>query len=88
MPDVVYWEVMDRDRGCTAHRAGFALDVACSGRLHVHHIRLRSQGGEDDPTNLTVLCDLHHRWVHDIDRAAAEACGLIVRGAYRTGRAV
>ena len=33
--------------------------------LHAHHIRHRSQGGSDDPSNLVTLCAFHHqRGVH------------------------
>ncbi len=40
--------------GCTAQR-----------NLHTHHIRFRSAGGSDEPTNLTTLCAAHHhRGVH------------------------
>ncbi len=33
--------------------------------LHAHHIRFRSHGGSDDPSNLVSLCAFHHqRGVH------------------------
>lgn len=32
--------------------------------LDVHHIEYRSQGGNDDPHNLIVLCSRHHELVH------------------------
>jgi hypothetical protein len=31
-----------------------------TGRLQVHHIRFRSAGGSDEPSNLTVQCVGHH----------------------------
>lgn len=37
---------------------GYALLV------DVHHLIPRSQGGEDDATNLSVLCPNHHREIH------------------------
>jgi hypothetical protein len=34
----------------------------CTAReVEVHHIVYRSQGGSDDPSNLTSLCPFHHR---------------------------
>jgi hypothetical protein len=34
----------------------------CTAReIEVHHIVYRSQGGNDDPSNLTSLCPFHHR---------------------------
>jgi hypothetical protein len=36
----------------------------CTAReLEVHHIVYKSQGGSDDPSNLTSLCPFHHRMV-------------------------
>jgi hypothetical protein len=32
--------------------------------LDVHHKKHRSQGGGDEPGNLTVLCSAHHQFVH------------------------
>lgn len=53
----------------------------CTGRLHVHHIRLRSQGGSHDPDNLVTLCGgpgagNAHDWVHN-NPAEAALFGLI-----------
>lgn len=81
MPTEVRDEVLARDLDCVAHRMGFALDVPCWGPLHVHHKRLRSQGGLNHPDNLITLCETHHRHAHDVDRRGAELAGLIVRGA-------
>jgi len=38
----------------------------CGGRrhLHVHHIRFRSQGGDDSTENLLTLCWRCHRLIH------------------------
>ena len=47
-------EILERDRyscqfpGCT------------NRRVEIHHIHFRSQGGDDDPTNLLCLCPQHH----------------------------
>jgi 5-methylcytosine-specific restriction endonuclease McrA len=50
------------------HRDGYTCQ---SGRkckhsvpLHVHHIVFRSQGGGDDPANLTTLCETCHDDLH------------------------
>ena len=48
--------VLDRDGWrCTA--------PGCTARanLEKHHVRYRSQGGADDPSNLTTLCRFHHQ---------------------------
>jgi len=39
---------------------------SCGSRnaLHVHHVRFRSQGGEDSMDNLLVLCSACHEGVH------------------------
>lgn len=65
--------VLDRDsHRCQFHRRplttaemGVYGDVCGNGDLHVHHIRRRSQGGTDDPSNLVTLCATHHKYVHD-----------------------
>ncbi|MCP3994115.1 MAG: hypothetical protein GY722_03480 [bacterium] len=46
-----------RDGGCTIG--------GCHSRyrLQVHHIRMRSNGGDHDPDNLTTLCWFHHHVV-------------------------
>jgi hypothetical protein len=35
-----------------------------SPKLHVHHVIFRSQGGSDDPSNLTTLCETCHDDLH------------------------
>lgn len=55
---------------------------ACGGPSlfpHLHHRKLRSQGGEHTPENL-IACDwrCHHAIHNEIPRADAEAWGLIV----------
>ena len=79
MPREVAETVLARDRWCVAHRMGYQWDVPCKGRAHIHHAVLRSQGGRDHPDDLLLLCDLHHHYVHNVDRAGAEECGLIRR---------
>lgn len=36
----------------------------CSERLEVHHIKFRSNGGSDKPSNLITLCEKHHKELH------------------------
>lgn len=48
----------------------------CLGRLHVHHIQRRSQGGPNLPGNLITLCTNHHGWVHEHPKLA-KAAGLL-----------
>jgi 5-methylcytosine-specific restriction endonuclease McrA len=51
----------------------------CTGTLHVHHIRLRAQGGSNHPDNLVTLCGgpgSAHDWVH-ANPAEAALFGLI-----------
>jgi 5-methylcytosine-specific restriction endonuclease McrA len=79
-------EPMDPDlRDAVLRRDGHSCQLRhlvehdCRGEPHVHHIRLRSQGGEDSMDNLVTLCPDAHDWVHNRDRARAEALGLIVR---------
>ena len=71
--------IRDQHR-CQAHNWGFALNVPCSVGLHVHHRKLLSHGADHSFDNLLTLCDAHHRHAHDVDRAGAEATGIIVRG--------
>ena len=54
-------------------------DIECNGRLHAHHVILRSQGGPGTVDNGLTVCALHHLHAHDVDRAGAEAAGIIRR---------
>lgn len=36
----------------------------CCDKLHVHHIKYRSHGGSDAPSNLITLCEKHHHSLH------------------------
>ena len=83
-PDVAYQvRLRDQDR-CQAHAHGFDLDTKCAGRIHLHHKRLRSQGGPDTVDNIVTMCQTHHTRAHDVIRAVAEACDIIRRSSYRT----
>jgi len=80
MPEDVVAQVYARDGDCRAWSMGFALDERCRGRPHVHHRRLRSQGGENTVENCVLICEHHHDLAHNVRRAEAEAAGVIVRG--------
>jgi len=85
MPDSIRRQVLVRDGWqCQAHNYEYALHVRCSGPLHVHHRRLKGMGGTSrtdvhDPDFLLTLCARHHTYAHDVDRAGANAAGVIVR---------
>jgi ATP-dependent DNA helicase RecQ len=49
--------ILQRD-GWRCQRCGAAL------QLHVHHLQLRSRGGEDADSNLITLCNRCHAAAH------------------------
>ena len=55
-----------RRRAVLLREDGLCAVPGCSRPAqHEHHMRYRSQGGSDDPTNLVGLCAMHHlRGVH------------------------
>jgi 5-methylcytosine-specific restriction endonuclease McrA len=56
--DEIRARVLARDEHrCTVSRL---LGGECRGRLHVHHIEPRSEGGTDDEDNLATVCARHH----------------------------
>jgi 5-methylcytosine-specific restriction endonuclease McrA len=66
-------EVADRCGG----RCEARIEGVCTGWLeHVHHRRLRSQGGSDDPSNLVGICRKCHDHAHRNPKLAGEL-GLI-----------
>jgi hypothetical protein len=70
-------EVKKRSGGlCEANWPGVCPDGPHRGE-NVHHVVLRSQGGADDVDNGLHLCHLVHTHAHDVDRAGAEARGII-----------
>ena len=59
IPQAIRNQVMRRDHGrCVV--PGFRA----SRHLAVHHLQHRAHGGSHDPMNLVVLCDGHHRQLH------------------------
>jgi hypothetical protein len=52
--------VWKRDHGrCRVPGCRATRNLAC------HHVEFRSQGGDHDPQNLMLLCDGHHKLLHD-----------------------
>jgi len=67
--------VFQRDGRC---RLAGSLLGPCLGRLTPHHLWKSGQGGPDHPCNIITLCEFHNGLVEDMDRADAEALGLVV----------
>ena len=59
IPPAIRREVMRRDRGCCV-----VPGCTHSTFVDVHHIDLRSEGGDHNPNGLVVLCSAHHRATH------------------------
>lgn len=51
--------LMDRDQGCRFNGCGR------KGKLHAHHVIEYRNGGRTTTKNLVMLCDFHHRAVHN-----------------------
>lgn len=68
-------EVLERDEH-TCQLSGLMDGHHCTGRLEVHHVLRRSQGGSNDPLNLITLCAGAHGWVHG-NPAEAALFGLL-----------
>jgi hypothetical protein len=78
VPPAVRRQVMRRD-------GGRCVVPGCSNAIFVdlHHIRLRSEGGDHDPDTLVVLCAAHHRAEHrgQLIIEGRVSTGLLVRHA-------
>lgn len=59
----------------------------CRGELTPHHLWKSGQGGPDNPCNVLTLCKFHNGLVETMDRADAEALGLVVRWGETCGHA-
>jgi hypothetical protein len=52
--------VWARDQGrCRVPGCRATRNLAC------HHVEFRSRGGDHDPTNIVLICDGHHKLLHD-----------------------
>lgn len=69
-----------RVRQAVAERSGFVCEVCREARaVHIHHRKLRSQGGRHEPANLLHLCNRCHRDVH-ANPERSYSLGFLVRG--------
>jgi hypothetical protein len=59
-------QVMARDRGRCTHVDHSGNRCESERWLHIHHINPVSQGGGNEPANLTTLCSFHHDLVHQL----------------------
>ena len=72
--------VHDRSRGCCEA----ASEAPCGARGvhpadHIHHVKMRSQGGSNDLSNLLHVCTAAHVWIH-ANPAVSYELGLLERG--------
>ncbi len=82
VPPAIRRQVMRRDRGrCIVPGCRHAIWV------DLHHVELRSEGGEHDVDNLITLCGAHHRALHrgQLIVEGRVSSGLIFRHADGTG---
>lgn len=72
-PDIRKWDYQKGNqkgfyntKAYVLHRDGYQCQKCKTkkGKLHVHHIVFRSNGGTDSPENLIVLCPACHNKVH------------------------
>ena len=71
-------EVIERSQG----RCEAAVEGVCRGPgTQAHHIRRRSQGGTDDPSNLLWVDGACHTEIHRLP-AWAESVGLLRRSSF------
>jgi hypothetical protein len=59
VPPKVRAEIKSRSKGwCEAQ--------PCVNRAdHLHHRKMRSQGGDHSALNVLAVCSFHHQWIHD-----------------------
>lgn len=63
-----------------AARSGGVCELGCGARaVHVHHRKLRSQGGRHELGNLLHVCHAHHESAH-ANPARSYALGWLVPG--------
>ncbi|MBW7877512.1 MAG: HNH endonuclease, partial [Candidatus Cloacimonetes bacterium] len=73
IPQHILNQVILRDKGrCSFQKHG----RRCSHRRHldIHHIKPVKDGGQNTVENLTILCEVHHTYLHhreEIDRSLA-----------------
>lgn len=55
------------DFACQAHQLDLCEESCGESRLsklHVHHLKMRINGGSHELDNLLTLCELHHEQIH------------------------
>lgn len=63
IPAEVKRQIYERDHGtCQAPSCELSRDNG--GVMNIHHIRPEQFGGTEDPNNLILLCDIHHKEMH------------------------
>lgn len=79
MPGGVARMVIARADG---HCEAMIIAAGCTGRAeHLHHRKLRSQGGEHTVENVVHICHRCHRWIHHHPAQSYE-WGLLVKGSH------
>ena len=63
--------VISADGGCCRF-------CGVTSNLHVHHVRYRSEGGEDAMENLITLCGDHHAIVHSNKNLYQNICFSVI----------
>lgn len=63
IPDSVRQFCYKRDQG-TCQEPGCKLTRHNGGIMNLHHIQPEQFGGQDIPSNLITLCDIHHKNMH------------------------
>lgn len=81
VPEQVRAAVLERAGGQCEARSKLPT-LACSGRIHLHHVLRRSQGGSDTVANLLAVCSTHHHHIHGFPEHAYQL-GLLRKRAPR-----
>ncbi len=69
-----------RNRRCIFGTLGLHPDPCpCSGKLTMHHVRHRCEGGTRHRLNLVPVCERHQRFIHSRDAWGDEHFGHLSR---------
>ncbi len=58
--------VFNRDGGKCTHTDATGKRCGSDKWIQIHHLKPLSQGGSNDPENLTTLCSFHHDLAHQL----------------------
>lgn len=90
-PDVIDYQKgrmqgFENVKAYVLHRDSYqcAKSPSHKGKLHVHHIEFKSNGGSDSPDNLIVLCETCHSELHKSKNAQKESLKLRTKQKART----